>query len=400
MIRSNREPDGPARPDGLDAAFSVPFVHRLRFCDDALGGQSRVLADLLIGEGGEPGAVLPVVDGGLLEADPSLADRLADLARNHRGEFRFTGAPHVLPGGEAGKNGWQATQALLGRIADDRLDRRGYVLAIGGGAALDVAGFAASLAHRGLRLVRMPSTTLAQADSGVGVKNGVNAFGQKNFLGVFAPPWAVVNDWALLNTLDARRWREGFVEAVKVALIKDRSLFERIERDADAIVRRQPAPSRHVVRRSAELHARHIAEGGDPFETTAARPLDFGHWAAHRLEVATGFRLGHGEAVAIGLALDSAYAARVGMLDDDDLQRIVDLLERLGFRLGDPALAEPDELMLGLEQFREHLGGPLTVTLPQRIGVGRDVHEIDPGAMRQAIGAIAARARAAAPSPG
>lgn len=380
----------------LDAAFSVPFVHRLRFIRGALAPTNPILAEAFAGDRGEPGRVLPVIDAGLLDAQPDLPVRLADYSGAHAGAMRLSGDAHVVAGGERCKNDWAAAEALLRRIAEDRIDRQSYVLAIGGGAVLDVAGFAAALAHRGVRLVRMPTTTLSQADSGVGVKNGINAFGQKNFLGTFTPPWAVINDTTLLATLDDRRWREGFAEAVKVALIKDHALFDRIERDAVRIVRREDRPSAEVIERSAELHVRHIAEGGDPFETTVARPLDFGHWAGHRLEVMTDFRLGHGEAVAVGIAIDCEYAARIGMLDRGEADRAMALLEALGFELGAAALERVEDLMLGLAQFREHLGGALTVTLPQRIGVGRDVHEIDRPTMTRAIEAIAERQALAA----
>lgn len=386
MIRQN--PD----PLRLDAAFDVPFVHRLRFADDALNPADPTLAELFEGQAGQPARALPVVDSGLLAARPDLPGRLRAYADAHAASLQLTGEPHVIPGGERCKNDWSAAEALLRRIADDRIDRQSYVLVLGGGAVLDVAGFAAAVAHRGVRLIRMPSTTLSQADSGVGVKNGINAFDQKNFVGTFAPPAGVVNDLSLLATLDDRRWREGFAEAVKVAVVKDRDLFDRVERDAARIVARDPDASRSVIERSAELHTRHIAEGGDPFETTVARPLDFGHWAGHRLETMTGFRLGHGEAVAIGIAIDCAYAARIGMCDHEAAERVVTLCRTLGFSLHDPALQHVDDLLVGLEQFREHLGGALTITLPRRIGDGRDVHEVDRSVMAEAIASIAARA--------
>jgi len=262
------------------------------------------------------------------------------------------------------------------------------VLAIGGGAVLDVVGFAAATAHRGVRLVRMPTTTLAQADAGIGVKNGVNAFGTKNFLGSFAVPLAVINDEAFLSTLSDRDWRCGLSEAVKVALIKDQRFFELIEASVPRLARREDAAMRPIVRRSAALHLQHIVTGGDPFELQGARPLDFGHWSAHKLEQMTDFRLRHGEAVAIGVALDVVYSAMTGRLAETEAQRVIEVLERLGFVLYDAAMEDP-ALLDGLEEFREHLGGRLTITLLEGIGRPVDVHEIDRDRLAGAIGQLA-----------
>ena len=146
------------------------------------------------------------------------------------------------------------------------LDRRSYVVVIGGGAVLDAVGFAAAIAHRGIRLVRLPTTTLAQADSGVGVKNAVNLFGKKNWIGSFAVPWAVLNDTSLLATLPDRDFIAGFSEAVKVSLLKDPAFFDTICRDAPLIRRRDMAATLPVIRASAEWHRDHITKGGDPFE--------------------------------------------------------------------------------------------------------------------------------------
>jgi 3-dehydroquinate synthase len=230
--------------------------------------------------------------------------------------------------------------------------------------------------------VRVPSTTLSQADSGVGVKNGINAFGKKNFIGTFAPPFAVLNDFELLSSLAPRDKRAGYVEAVKVALIRDGKFFEALERDVAALRDFEPAAMERVIRRCAELHVEHIATSGDPFETGAARPLDFGHWSAHKLEPLSDYRIRHGEAVAIGVALDVVYSRRLGFLDAASAERVLALLEGLGFELfadellaADPANAL--KVLEGLEEFREHLGGELTVTLLKGIGVGFEAHEMN-----------------------
>ena len=266
-----------------------------------------------------------------------------------------------------------------------KLDRRSYVVVVGGGAVLDAVGFAAAIAHRGLRLVRLPTTTLAQADSGVGVKNAVNLFGKKNWLGSFAVPWAVINDAALLSSLPDRDFVSGFSEAVKVFLLKDRGNFEGLCRVARAIRERDMEAALPVIRDSAEWHRRHITQGGDPFEANEARPLDFGHWSAHRLEAMTDFRLRHGEAVAIGVALDTIYSSMELGLPVEDAERVLRCLNDLGFRLSDPALKDVDGLVEGLEEFRQHLGGRLTVTMLRGVGDPIDVHEMDAKVVREAV---------------
>jgi 3-dehydroquinate synthase len=253
-----------------------------------------------------------------------------------------------------------------------------------------MAGLAAATAHRGVRHVRIPTTTLSQDDSGVGVKNGINAFGKKNFIGTFAPPFAVINDFKLLETLSDRDKRAGYVEAVKVALIRDADFFEAIERDAFKLRQFEPEAMKRLIFRSAELHLNHIATSGDPFEFGSARPLDFGHWAAHKLEQLSEYRLRHGEAVAVGIALDVVYSRRMGYIDPACERRILRLLELLGFDLFASELLHVDSneesiLLRGLEEFREHLGGELTITLLRGIGQGFEVHQIDPSAMLGAI---------------
>ena len=213
-------------------------------------------------------------------------------------------------------------------------------MAIGGGAVLDAAGYAAATAHRGIRLIRVPTTVLAQDDSAMGVKNGINAFGKKNYLGTFAPPFAVINDVAFLQTLPDRHWRAGVSEAIKAALIKDRAFFDFLESQAAALKARDLVAMEQVIRRCAVLHLSHIASGGDPFELGSSRPLDFGHWSAHKLEQLTDHRLGHGEAVAIGIALDTTYSYLAGFLPEDDWRRIISLLPALGLSVYVPELGQ------------------------------------------------------------
>lgn len=388
----------------IDAPFTCTWTQRLSFTSGVLDPENPALADVLEPTADGPARAQFYVDSGVAAAWPGLAERVERYAQASGGRMELAGPMVTVPGGEECKNDRVGFERLLGAMAQARLCRRSYAVALGGGAVLDAVGLAAALTHRGVRLVRLPTTTLAQDDSGVGVKNAINAFGKKNFLGVFAPPWAVINDAAFLTTLSDRDWRSGFSEAVKVALIKDGAEFARIEAAAGAIARRDAAAAGPVIRRSAELHLRHITRGGDPFEMDAARPLDFGHWAAHRLEAVTGFALRHGEAVAIGVAIDAAYSALVGLLPAAEAARVAGCLRALGFTLEHPALGDADAVLVGLEEFREHLGGRLTVTLLAGIGRGVDVHAIDAGAMRCAIARVAAglweRPRPAQDTPG
>jgi 3-dehydroquinate synthase len=272
---------------------------------------------------------------------------------------------------------------VLDQMARAGLCRHSVVLCAGGGALLDAVGLATTLFHRGLRLVRLPSTTLAQDDAGVGVKNGINVNGVKNAVGTFAPPFAVVNDLALLRTLRRELVLDGLAEALKVALVRDAGFFEMLERDAEALGRPEWDAVDRAVQRCARLHLEHIESGGDPFETGSARPLDFGHWAAHRLEQLSGGELRHGQAVALGMALDACYAHRTGHLAADELERVLRVLRRTGLPTRHELLEDPDPVLVGLRQFREHMGGPLTVVLPHSIGARVEVNEMDEKIVRE-----------------
>jgi len=402
---------------GPTESFAVPFAHRLRFTHDVLGigtdrahsaaaqcgparrgsNEQHVLLDLLEPSGDQPARVQFWVDEHLAAAQPLLRRRLRALAAAHPDRLINVGNVQVVPGGEAIKNDIHILERMLKCFHAANLDRRSYVVVIGGGAVLDAVGFAAAIAHRGLRLVRLPTTTLGQADSGVGVKNGVNLFQKKNWLGAFAVPWAVINDAALLSTLSDRDFRCGFAEAVKVSMLKDAAQFERLCQDAPRIARRDLAAALPAIRSSAELHLRHITRGGDPFEMNEARPLDFGHWSAHKLEALSNFELRHGEAVAIGVAVDAVYSSLVYGLSEADAERVLRCLSELGFSLFHPALAAGEPLFEGLEEFRQHLGGRLTLTMVPQIGTSIDVHEVDLRRMRMAIERVAEFSQAQQP---
>lgn len=372
-------------PACTELSFSPSFIHRLHFTTDLLGADQQVLADVLEPSGDGPARVQFWVDEHVAKAQPELRSRLRAFAQARPDRIALAGNVQVVVGGEAVKNDIHILERMLKVFNAAGLDRRSYVVVIGGGAVLDAVGFAAAIAHRGLRLVRLPTTTLGQADSGVGVKNAVNLFGKKNWLGTFAVPWAVINDTALLASLPDRDFIGGFSEAVKVSLLKDPAMFDTLCRTASAIRQRDVAAALPMIRASAEWHRRHITRGGDPFESREARPLDFGHWSAHRLEAMTEFRLRHGEAVAIGVALDTVYSSMALGLPPAEADRVLGCLADLGFSLADPALRDGKSLFAGLEEFRQHLGGRLTLTMLRGVGDPIDVHEVDERLMRAAI---------------
>ncbi len=321
---------------------------------------------------------LVVVDDGLVQHHPDLLNEI----RTYVGSLpnlRLVDELLVVNGGEKAKNDHAVVNSVLAAVERHGVDRHSYVIGIGGGAVLDAVGYAATIAHRGIRHIRIPTTVLSQNDSGVGVKNGINYVGKKNFIGTFSPPFAVFNDLSFLNTLSDREWRAGISEAVKVALIKDADFFEWIDQHAVDLFHRDEDAMAYLIYRCAELHLQHIA-GGDPFEFGSSRPLDFGHWSAHKLEQLSGFSVMHGEAVAIGIALDSNYSHLMGHLSATDAHRIVRLLRKLGLPVFHPLLdieGTDHPLLIGLDEFREHLGGKLTIMLLQGIGKGMEVNEMD-----------------------
>lgn len=370
-------------------SLTVPYEFPVVFTRDALSPRNPVLADLLDKAPGGPHRLAAVFDSGLTRAFPDLPARL-EAYLDARPCARLAAPALTVPGGEGAKADLEVFRAVLDRIFEARLCRQSYLLVAGGGAVLDAAGFAAATAHRGVRLIRMPSTALGQNDAGVGVKNAVNFFGRKNFLGVFAPPHAVVNDFALLDGLPERERRAGLAEAVKIALIKDRDFFERLHQDMDALRRLEPGPFERSIERCAALHLEHIATSGDPFEFGSSRPLDFGHWSAHALEEASDGRIGHGEAVAVGVALDSVYSSLAGLLPEGDLERILDILPGLGFSPWHEGLDGLD-MEAALESFREHLGGRLFLSLLTGIGARVEVNSVDFGLMRRAAALLRER---------
>jgi len=385
--------------DPIRATFAVSYEHQVHFTHGAFRADNDLLATVLASK---PSSRIPrvliVLDENLAAAQPGLVPAIKEYFAQRKAAFDLAGEPLLISGGESSKNSESAVKRIYGAVEQHGLCRHCYVIGIGGGALLDVVGFAAATAHRGVRHVRLPTTVLAQDDAGVGVKNGFNAFGKKNFIGTFAPPFAVINDFDLLTSLPEREKRAGYIEAIKVALIRDAKFFEFIEQNQTALKKFEANAVGELIHRCAAAHVRHIATGGDPFEQGSARPLDFGHWAAHKLEQLSEFRIHHGEAVAIGIALDVTYSTLAGHLDVASSERIIKLIESLGFDIWSDQLARKSStgklsILHGLEEFREHLGGALTITLLKSIGQGFEVHAMDEAKVLAAIDRLSHRKR-------
>ena len=377
----------------IDVNWEFPVV----FTQDLFAPENDVLhTTLRRKETHRKHRVIVYLDGHVASALPNLADRVSRFFSAHSSDFELATAPITVPGGEASKNDFRLVEQLLTQLLEQRMDRQSFVIVIGGGAVLDAVGFAAALVHRGLRLVRVPTTVLAQNDAGVGVKNAVNFLG-KNAIGTFAPPFAVINDFDLLLPLPDRDWLSGVAEAFKVSIIRDRAFFEELCQTAPRYPARDFAAMQRLVIRCAELHLDHIRTNGDPFEYGTARPLDFGHWSAHKIELLTGFAVSHGEAVAAGVLLDSIYARNHGWLTSEELEYIDHGLRQSGFPLWSDAYdlrngAGERRVYDGLREFQEHLGGELCVTFPNHIGARFEVNTIDLRRMDVAIEELRQRA--------
>lgn len=368
----------------IEQSFKVSYEYKLHFTKN-LFHIDNIIFNTIVDSYGKGRAVklLFVIDDGVAQHHPDLANNIELYCQKY--EALSLTETLIVVGGEQSKNDATCVNKVLTAINKNKICRHSFVIVIGGGAVIDMVGYAATIAHRGVKLIRIPTTVLSQNDSAVGVKNGVNAFGKKNFIGTFAPPYAILNDTDFLKTLEQRDWISGVSEAIKVALIKDRAFFKFLEENAIKIQQRDEDAMQYLIYKCAEIHMHHIAQGGDPFESGSSRPLDFGHWAAHKMEQMTQYSLRHGEAVAKGIMLDVIYAQLIGMLSEEVTVRVRTLFEQIGFDLTLPKQVTVNGLMDGIEEFREHLGGELTITLLSKIGEKEDVHVIDQSVMKKAM---------------
>ncbi|AWB64943.1 3-dehydroquinate synthase [Saccharobesus litoralis] len=364
-------------------SFAVNFQYDVVFTRNTFSLSNNSLIDMLCPI--QPTTkLLTVIDQAVEKHHPLLINRLERYCQHHKIQMLPTLS---VVGGEACKQDPEIIDQVYQAVEQHAIDRHSYILAIGGGAVIDAIGFAAATAHRGIRLIRMPSTVLGQNDAGVGVKTAVNYHQRKNYIGTFTPPHGVINDFNLLISLCERDKRAGIAEAIKVALIKDKAFFSQLCADSQALAKFEAKAMENMIIKGAAWHLNHIATSGDAFEFGSARPLDFGHWAAHKLEELSKHELRHGEAVAIGIAMDSIYSQLIGNISQYQLEQILNLLIELGFDLQPQALQLLD-IKQALNEFREHLGGKLCITLLDDIGQGVEVNHIDESLMLKAVGIL------------
>jgi 3-dehydroquinate synthase len=369
--------------------ISVSFEYTVAFTRNVFSPENSTILNILREDvADKPRRLLFVIEKNLIEKSPELKNKIKKYCQLNQDLMQPSSTPEIISGGE-GLKSQKAMSGLCELFNKNALCRHSYVCIVGGGAFLDAIGFAASIVHRGIRQIRFPTTVLAQNDSGVGVKTAINMYDKKNYLGTFAPPFAVINDLDFLETLSDRDWVAGIPEAFKVAIIKDAEFFRWLCGNVSGLASRDEALMEHLIKRCAELHLEHIRTSGDPFEFGSARPLDFGHWSAHKLEILANGELRHGEAVAIGLLLDTFYAAQKGLIGKDILDDLQTAFITLKLPIWNDVML-PDasgtySLIEGIEEFREHLGGELHITLPDGLGNKIEVSELDEDIIKEGI---------------
>ena len=271
----------------------------------------------------------------------------------------------VLPGGEEQKTLGNVA-AIIDALVAARLNRDGMVLALGGGVIGDIAGFAAASYQRGIAFVQLPTTLLAQVDSSVGGKTGVNHPGGKNLIGAFHQPAAVITDTDTLSTLPDRELRAGIAEIVKAALVADADFFAWLEEHVAALAARDAPALERAIRHACEIKAAIVVE--DEREQGPRALLNLGHSFGHALETGAGYgELLHGEAVAMGLVLAADFAARTGRLPPADAERVRALVVRAGLPADPPRIGRAQMLeLMGMD--KKVAGGRLRLVLPTAIG--------------------------------
>ncbi len=296
----------------------------------------------------------------------------------------------VVAAGEASKS-YAVLQQVCDAILAARIERNDMVIALGGGVVGDLAGFAASVVRRGLRFVQIPTTLLAQVDSSVGGKTGINSPHGKNLVGAFHQPSLVIADTAILDTLPPREFRAGYAEVLKYGLIDDRAFFDWLETRAEAIFAGGPERD-HAVAVSCRAKAAIVAR--DERETGDRALLNLGHTFAHALERATNYdgrRLVHGEAVAIGLALAFRFSTMLGLASGQDATRIENHWRNVGLptRLGDVAggVGDAESLLDAMRQDKKVADGKLTFILARGIGESFIARDVAPADVRRFLAA-------------
>ncbi|HIH2763070.1 MAG TPA: 3-dehydroquinate synthase [Candidatus Azoamicus sp.] len=370
----------------IKQTFDIKYNYNIFFTKDIFNLNNKILINELNKNNLSEKKVLIVIDKNITKFHTDLIKNINNYFNFYKNLIKITCKPIIFTGGERIKNHYSLVKYLYTIIEKYKICRQSYLIAIGGGTLQDLAGYVASTAHRGIKLIRIPTTVLSQDDSGVGVKNGINFINKKNFIGCFSTPHSVINDYSFLNSLNLKQIMEGISEALKVALIKDKNFFNYININSKNIT--TPAVLENLIYTCANLHAEHISKYGDPFEKTSSRPLDFGHWTAHKLESMSKYKISHGESVGIGIILDTTYSYLIKLLKKDKWKTIIRCMINLKMKIfSDLLLKKKQTYMIfdGLEEFREHLGGKVTITLLKDIGIKIDVHHINKNIYIKAI---------------
>lgn len=339
-------------------------------------GQLSGMLEQLIALSPRASRIACVVDAGV---DAAVGQALRDAFGRLQLPVDFS----VLPGGEATKS-TQQLELLWRNWLAAGLDRRSVAVAIGGGVIGDLVGFAAATYMRGIRLIQVPTTLLAQVDSSVGGKTGINLPGAKNMVGAFWQPSGVLIDTDLLSSLGERELVSGLAEVVKYGVIEDAALFDWLESHAKRVLAREPEALRWVISESCRIKAAVVQQ--DERETSGRRAmLNYGHTFAHAIEAVAGLgELLHGEAVALGMLLASRLAERLGMIDAGITARQRDLLARLGLPIVLPRPLSSESLWQAMLFDKKSRAGVVDFVLPERIGSVRLV----PGVPREQVMAV------------
>ncbi len=377
-------------------ALSSSFEYPVCFTSDVFSPMNRDLRHLIVRrEPEERHRVAAIVDRGALAAQPELNLHIERYARCHNDALDLVAPPIVQGGGEGMKDDASLPARLQAYFHALELDRRSVLLVVGGASLLDLVGFAASTVQSAPRVVRVPTTTLAQAGPAVLPKSAINAFGTKDFLCTFRAPYAVVCDRRFVETQKTRDKVFGLVQAVRAALLWDEELFGWIVAHASRLASGERDAVAELLQQSAALHADFAASTVDEDVYGPEGPLALGAWAAERIELHTERRIRQGEALAVGIALDTTLGALHGTNTEGEREAIHRLLERLGLRLWHDALGNVDSegRLLLLDGLSERASGraPHVPLLRNGIGNGVMPHDLREDVLREAITRLAVR---------
>lgn len=289
----------------------------------------------------------------------------------------------LIPDGEKYKD-FTWVNYILGELLKLKLDRKSAIVALGGGVIGDIACFAASIYMRGIACVQVPTTLLAQVDSSVGGKTGVNHFLGKNMIGTFYQPSLVWIDIDTLHTLAEREFRAGMAEIIKYGVIRDAELFEYIKSRKKEINDLQPEMIMHLVKRSCEIKADVVSE--DERESGVRAILNYGHTIGHAIESLTGYtKFLHGEAVAIGMCHAAELARLSGLVQNNTVGDIVDIVRSYHLPHASPEDLKPDKILDAMQLDKKTLGGSLRFVLPERIGSVKIVNGLSDDLIKKSL---------------